>query len=572
MTTILKLRPLKRNLLQYLFSSLFLASCINHQIPVTLSASQDTGGDSMIKADIDSEYIVFCGNPGVGKSTLLNSIFQKKTFEAGIKIGEGMTIFQKKESYDGKFYIDTPGLADRKLREQAAKEIEIALKWNGNYKIIFVVTTEAGRIKPADLETINTICNAIETPFEYGLVFNKILKKEFALINELSEEQLQVHLEDLHKKPLKTILLAKDNDMEEDKKSFFAKEDENRLKLLQFIAELMPSKIPTKHVVNLDISSFEERIRKIEEGYENRIREMTEKHERLIAEFKTQEQKLSDLEFNLNSELTNTKGVLGFFSSYMVTQLQDETADRSRTLLHEAARNSETKILEELVTKYPDDINKKDKNGYNALHLAANKGKPGVISILLSHGLKEHINKASNSGYTALHLAIYNKHNNIGAVELLLENGASINIADKDNLTPLNHAMNLYKNGKGNRNIEIIHQLMLNNYFNDISKKNSKKFHLHMAAFKGEVEQVEELLKDKGIAKKRINRKIEDSFYTPLHAAAFKGHQEIVTILLQAGADANNKDKSGYKPSGLATSDSTIRDILKGQETSCIIS
>lgn len=53
--------------------------------------------------------------------------------------------------------MDTPGLADIKLRKQAAKAITEALKRDGNYQIFFVITLEAGRIRPEDMATIKLV-------------------------------------------------------------------------------------------------------------------------------------------------------------------------------------------------------------------------------------------------------------------------------------------------------------------------------------------------------------------------------------------------------------------------------
>ena len=47
---------------------------------------------------------------------------------------------QKERDNDGVTYMDTPGLSDVKLREQAAAAIEEALKSGGKYSICFVVT------------------------------------------------------------------------------------------------------------------------------------------------------------------------------------------------------------------------------------------------------------------------------------------------------------------------------------------------------------------------------------------------------------------------------------------------
>jgi putative ribosome biogenesis GTPase RsgA len=81
----------------------------------------------------DPTVVIFCGNPGVGKSTLLSSISGCK-FESGMTWGEGKTSklqilastvdFWKKACYE---FGDTPGLANIKMIKQAAKAICDAL-------------------------------------------------------------------------------------------------------------------------------------------------------------------------------------------------------------------------------------------------------------------------------------------------------------------------------------------------------------------------------------------------------------------------------------------------------------
>src|SRR5260370_12822136 len=80
-----------------------------------------------------SERFIFIGNPGVGKSTLINSLIGQEVAVAGISGGVGLTKFFSEYRHDGKWYMDTPGLADTKLREQAARKIEKALKQNDDY-------------------------------------------------------------------------------------------------------------------------------------------------------------------------------------------------------------------------------------------------------------------------------------------------------------------------------------------------------------------------------------------------------------------------------------------------------
>jgi len=129
--------------------------------------------------------IVFCGNPGVGKSTLLSSI-SGNHFESGISFGAGLTAklqFQNDPHNKDTRWADTPGLADIELAELAAKAINDALedasKNKRKVKIFFVVTAESGRIRPADHLTINKVMGCIKVTNneskdnKYGVIVNK---------------------------------------------------------------------------------------------------------------------------------------------------------------------------------------------------------------------------------------------------------------------------------------------------------------------------------------------------------------------------------------------------------------
>ena len=129
------------------------------------------------------EHVILAGNPGTGKSTLLNSLLQKVVFQSGWSTGTGKTILcQRYQHIDGKVYCDTPGLADMNIKEQAAEEIFQLLSNVVNIRLVFVITLEAGRVKPADVASIHTILNACkeaEIENRFGIVFNKMPLSSF---------------------------------------------------------------------------------------------------------------------------------------------------------------------------------------------------------------------------------------------------------------------------------------------------------------------------------------------------------------------------------------------------------
>lgn len=80
---------------------------------------------------------ILVGNPGAGKSTILNCLVGKSVFEAGVSYGSGKTkTLQMYTAPTGNIFIDTPGLSDVAMMKQAAIEIEKGLRSEGIFKVL----------------------------------------------------------------------------------------------------------------------------------------------------------------------------------------------------------------------------------------------------------------------------------------------------------------------------------------------------------------------------------------------------------------------------------------------------
>jgi len=218
----------------------------------------------------DRNLILFVGNPGKGKSTLLNALIGSAAFKSDVAYGTGLTAhFQQHTHTTGVVYCDTPGLDDVDKRQKAATEIELALKQNGKYRIVFVVTLEEGRCRPADGETMTTVLNAIQIPKEqlhFGVIINKLPPRQ---MSDLSAN----NFDNPHFKKVAAGLFTGDRVTDHihlQPKVPQLEEAENAVlvppppELVDFINNLPPVQVASQQVNALNVDKWEARILALE--------------------------------------------------------------------------------------------------------------------------------------------------------------------------------------------------------------------------------------------------------------------------------------------------------------------
>lgn len=204
------------------------------------------------------------------------------------------------------------------------------------------------------------------------------------------------------------------------------------------------------------------------------------------------------------------------------------------------------------------DINKRDAQGYMAIHSAARNRDDKVLELLLA--LKADPNVLDQDGFTALHHAVLRNHP--PSIDVLLKGGADPDLKTREGYTPLALAIieDQYKTAmaliKGGAPVETavgdakLTPLML------ASGKETRR--LTLGAGVSRVEKYHP--SDPGaieVARALIERKanvnaVSATGVSPLLLAAAHNNAAIVGLLAEAGADRNFRNKDGKTASDVA--------------------
>ena len=224
--------------------------------------------------------------------------------------------------------------------------------------------------------------------------------------------------------------------------------------------------------------------------------------------------------------------------------IADEPDDRKRTPLHLAASNGHEKMVLQLIPNVSD-LDAQDERGWTALHYATEKHHLNIVKILVEN--EADINRASRDGWTPFHLASMLGYFDI-ANFLAAQSGVLLDTVNHNGFTPLASA--------ALKRFEDIVLLLLSHNANVegrvYSDANKKLWTppLQAAARGGSQRVVKDLLGANAL----VNAVACDNS-TALMCAAEEQHHEIVTLLLDHGANTNCKSNTGWSPLHCVTKD-----------------
>ena len=191
---------------------------------------------------------------------------------------------------------------------------------------------------------------------------------------------------------------------------------------------------------------------------------------------------------------------------------------------------------------------------YNStpLHMAAEYGQLEVVQLLIQHGANINIANC----YTPLHLAARSGH--LSVVKCLVEMAhADLTAKDKEEgSTPLHLAA---RNG----HLSVVQYLVEKEPADLTAKTREGKTPLYLAAEKGQLEVVECLVKNRYV---EVNA-ADSGGKTPLHLAAENGRLQVVEYLVkERHADLTAKTCEGKTPRDLATEKDVIDYLQAAME------
>ncbi|GMG07994.1 unnamed protein product [[Candida] boidinii] len=208
------------------------------------------------------------------------------------------------------------------------------------------------------------------------------------------------------------------------------------------------------------------------------------------------------------------------FKDYIDLNIIDDLSGRNCLLEASAAKTGRNFVINLCLNNYKDNnkkfITKKDISGRNCLHYITENGRNDLLTLLLENKFIDSetknflLNSTDNVSISPLLLAIV--HNHLTSIEILLKNGAN-GFPLQDDLKPTYLPLNIACKFGNDKVVKLLLQ-----QFGSPDLAKEKKLLTH--SFQTNAEGL-----------------------LPLHIVASSGHDNLIPLLLEYGADINQKDK-----------------------------
>lgn len=204
--------------------------------------------------------------------------------------------------------------------------------------------------------------------------------------------------------------------------------------------------------------------------------------------------------------------------------------------LHSAASSGDAEKLHELVDANLGGVDSIDENGSTAMSIAALRGHPDCLRILIEAG--GDIGTADKRARSPLHKAAFS--GNTECISVLLEAGADIDAVSLQSETPLEVALRMNNHDAA---------MLLLQSGCDVDPQLNTGYHMMgLAAANGDADIVGVMI-ERGSP---VNTSDRGSGATPLHHAAMHGSAAVVERLLESGASTSAVTARGETPLDVA--------------------